>query len=253
MKKLAGILTVCVCFTTTLFAQERLEGLLHSEEWRDRDQAISIIVKDFENYSNDDFIKQEVLRLLVLENERIKYLRENKLMSPEPGRGEYYINVLALVIKLDIPDSTEALLNSASLGNKVEDAIVKRLEEEGNEDAKVLRSLTMKFTSSNIFYKGNRSAYLSIVNKYLKKEPLLSEKKREIIRGIVFDGLSSENHFVQQYAIQSSKYFPEDQQIITELQRIAAADTHSRLKDGVKTFPLRDEARKVLQEIQKTQ
>ncbi|MBN1548594.1 MAG: hypothetical protein JW902_18240 [Syntrophaceae bacterium] len=162
------------------------------------------------------------------------------------------MNVLKLVIQLDIPNSTEALLDSAALGDGVQEALAERLIEEGKENTKILLSLQGKFTSSDIFYKGNRSAYLRIINKYLQNEPLMDDQKREIVKDIVVDGLVSEDRFVQQYAIRSSKYFPGDMQILEELQRIATTDTHSRLKDGVKTFPLREEAQEVLQEIQRT-
>lgn len=251
MKKLVGVFIISVCLATSLYAQEHLRQLLHSENWRDRDKAIAIISRDLEKFRNDDSVKQEVLRLLVSENERIKYLRKNRLKSTEPGRGEYYINVLDLVIRLDIPDSTEALLDSAGRGNKVEDAIVERLMETGKEDVKVLLFLKENVASPDIFYKGNRSAYLRIINKYLHKEELMNANKKTIVRDIVFNGLLLEDRFAKKYAIQCSTYFPEDTQIIEELRKIAVTDTYTQPKEGLTTFPLREEALKVLEEFQK--
>jgi hypothetical protein len=257
MKKTFIILFLCGCLLTTVKAETSITQLLSSDDWRDREKAISLINKNFDQYKHNDIVKQAVLCALIEENDAIKYLRANKSVRPAEvgrgeGRGEYYLSVLKLVIKLDILNATEALLDSASLGNGVQEAIAERLVEEGKEDVTVLLSLKEKVESPDIFYKGNRSAYLRIINKYLNKEELINENKKTIVRDIVFNGLLLEDRFAKKYAIRCSKYFPEDNQIIEELRKIAVTDTYTQPKEGLTTFPLREEALKVLEKFQKT-
>lgn len=240
----------CVFFAISLHAEEQQIGkLLQSEDWRERDKAVHMILRDFEKYQNNNVLKQEVLEALSRENEKLRSQENGRIFQNE-GHGETYLDILSLVIKLDIPNSTEVLLDSADSGNAVEDAIVKRLMSEGEDEFKTLDSIKQKVESPDVYYKRIRSGYFRIIQKYLKKNPVMSKQKRAIVKDIVLNGMLLSNRFAKKYAIQCSQYFSDDNQIIEELKKISTTDEITEYKDGVKVFPLREEALKVLEELE---
>lgn len=247
MKKLIVLFSMSIFLTTMSHATiEHFTHLLQSEDWRDREKAINMLVKQFDQYKDNDLLKQNVLQVLLRENEEYKYLAKNKLIRGDEGRGEYYLDLVALVIRLDIPGSIEPLLDSAVSGNAVEDAVVKSLMLEGEEDFNTFDSIKEKMTSPDIFYKGKRSSYLRIIQKYLQRETSINEKKKALVKEIVLQGFLSKDHLEKKYAIQCSLYFPDDQQLMEQLQETARSDDYTVFKDGTKTFPLREEALKAL-------
>lgn len=251
MKKLIVLFSMSIFLTKMSHATvEHVTRLLQSEDWRERDKAINMLVKQFDQYKDNDLLKQNVLQVLLRENEEYKYLAKNKLRRGDEGRGEYYLDLVALVIRLDISGSIEALLDSAASGNAVEDAVVKCLMQEGEEDFNTFDSIKEKMTSPDIFYKGNRRSYLRIIQKYLQRKTGIHEKKKAIIKEIVLQGFFSKSHLEKKYAIQCSLYFPDDQQLMEQLQETARSDDYTVFNDGTKTFPVREEASNVLKKLQ---
>jgi hypothetical protein len=78
----------------------------------------------------------------------------------------------------------------------------------------------------------------------------MHETRRAIVKDIVLSGLRSEGYSEKMSAIRCSKYFPQDHQVIEEIRKISTMDIHPRYRDGLKFFPLREEALKVLKELQ---
>ncbi len=250
MKRFIVTFMGCIFFAISLHAEEQQIGqLLRSKDWRERDNAVHMILRDFEKHQNNDVLKQEVLEALSKVNEKLRSQENGRIFQGE-GPGETYLDLLSLVIKLDIPNSTEVLLDSADSGNAVEDAIVKRLMNEGEDEFKTLDSIKQKIASSDIYYKRIRSGHFRIIQKYLKKNPAMSKQKRAIVKDIVLNGMLLSDLFAKKYAIRCSQYFRDDNQIIEELKKISTTDNNTQLKDGVKIFPLREEAFKVLEEIE---
>lgn len=82
MKRYITILFLCGCLLTVVNAEESITQLLRNDDWSDRDKAVSLIKKDFEQYQYDENLKQAVLSALIEENNNLKYLRANKLIRP---------------------------------------------------------------------------------------------------------------------------------------------------------------------------
>ncbi len=250
MKKFIIIVIVSYFYVSNLNAEESIRSLLKSEDWRERDKAISLISKDIEKYKNNRPLKEEIIRAVSDENERIKYLIRNKLISKEGGRGEYYIDLIDLMIRMDIPGSTKILFDYAGYGIKVEDAIVDNLIKEREDDMSTLLSLKEKFISNDLFYKGRKCFYLTIINKYLRKKEKADTNKREIMKYIVLKGLSLDDYKERIYAVRCSQFFFDDSIIIENLKKLSKNDKYFKFRKGVKIYPVRGEAIDVLREIE---
>lgn len=237
-----------LCITTNYAVnvspeEQQIIQLFQSDDWIERERATSMTMKHLEEYQHNGSVKHEALDALIMENEHLRFLAKNKLIRPEEeGRGEYALELIALVIKLDIPEATEALLDCAGTGGAVADEMVKRLQQD--PEMTILRSLHAKLVSSDLFYKGQRSSYMRMIGKYLEQTPQMDVAKRAIIKEIVLSGLQIEGHFSRLTAIQCSRYFPDDADILHALQQLAETDAYYR--DDLKTFPVRDEAAKAL-------
>lgn len=242
MKYMVYLINILLAAANISVEKDRVIELLKSAEWLKREQAISLIIRDFDQYKQQETLKKEVLHVLTLEIDEYKYLAKNRIMRGDEGRGEYVLELIALVIKLDIPEATEALLDCAGTGGAVADEMVKRLQQD--PEMTILRSLRAKLVSSDLFYKGQRSSYMRMIGKYLEQTPQMDVAKRAIIKEIVLSGLQIEGHFSRLTAIQCSRYFPDDADILHALQQLAETDAYYR--DDLKTFPVRDEAAKAL-------
>lgn len=206
MGKPVMILIIGITFGITLYAEEhQLIQLLRHENWIERNKAVYLILSDIEKYKDNSTLTQEVLKTLSNEN---MYLSLHDNVFHDDGHGEYYLDLLELVIKLDIPGSVKILLDSAGHGNRVENAIVANLLKKEN-DLAILQSIQEKMKSPDIFYQKNQDAYLRIIRKYLEKDPVISDEKKAIIEDIVFNGILLYDYVAQKNAIECSRYFPE--------------------------------------------
>lgn len=236
-------------FISNLNAEETVISLLKSDDWHERDRAVSVIDRDIEKYKNDVLVKNILLDTLRKENKYFNDLYNNRLSESDQAKvcGECHLELVKLVIKLDIPNSTETLVDSADVGNIVEDFIVKQLVNEKEDDLKTLSLIQNKVSSSDLFYKGKRSSYVRILDKYLDKtRGEVAPNKKTIMKGIVQKELISNDRFTKEYAIRCSKYFLDDKEVIDKLRNISKTDTYARKKNGVKVYPLREEALNVL-------
>lgn len=134
------------------------------------------------------------------------------------GPGEHYLDLLELVIKLNIPDSTEVLLDGVDHGGPIGDFIADRLMEEGENTVTILQSIQEKIESTDIFYQEIRSSYFRTIRKYLEKQPSMSQAKEALVKDIVlngmllYDGITQRSVYdetAQKSAIECSEYFPD--------------------------------------------
>lgn len=247
MKKIFLFLIFLALISTGVKAEETLYRLLESDDWREQDEALSVISKNFEIYKDDELVKQKMLQLLKNENERTKSLRRQKLTSPEPGRGEHNVGILAMVIRLKIPDSIELLLDSGVRGSGLRDAIVDEMMSSEDKDIEVLLSIKRRLTSEDIYYKGQRTLYSMVINEYLeRKNGYIKPDRQKIVKETIQLALNSIDHFWKRYAIRTCKHFPDDADIVKEIKNISKTDTYLRKKFGKTFYPLREEALKVL-------
>lgn len=229
MKSIILMFVVSFIFAATnvqAVEEEYLRQLLRSQDWKDRAEGIYIIYRNVEKYQDNDLVKRDVLHVLSLENEEYKYLSRNHLIRGDDGQGEFYLNLLDLVIDLDIPDSTEVLLDSVGHGGSTENALAERLLQEGEEELGMLQSIQEKVQTSDVFYEDIRSGYFRIIQKYLEKQPTMSQRKEALVKEIVLNGLFAEGRTERIYAIQCSHYFPElIQEVLPKLIDRATTET----------------------------
>lgn len=250
MIKAVVILICSLLVCSDLYADEYVEQLLKSDVWQERDEATAIILRNLGKYKDDEIIKKGLMDILNSENEYIRDLEERNEFANEEGRGQHYVQVVDLVILLDIPGSTKVLLDSAGMGTKVKNKIVDNLLKESDEYLDTFYLIQEKAMSNEKFYKQKQEAYIDILNLYLeKKKKLVSIERKNIAKSIVKQGLISKSPIAIKYAIRCSKHFGDDKEIINQIKKIEAFDENFIVRFGKKEYLLRNEARKILNEI----
>ncbi len=249
MKMMGQILIVLLLsyyFVVTAHAQENAQSLLQSDDWIQKDKAISMISKRFNQYKNDLIVKQNILNLFRRETDMLKKPDETEKKRGE-GYGEYLGDLLFIVIKFDIPEAIPDLLDWANNSPAVTKFIVDHLEKEANHEMKTFLILQKKFMSKGAYYEWRKSGYLSVVCIYLDIVKSVYPKKKSIIKEMLLQQLESKNHFDRQRALQCSRHLIKDSQIIKKLTEISKYDRYFRLKNGKKFYPVRKEANNILE------
>lgn len=216
---------------------EEVIELLNNPSSSVRSMALDLGVP---KYLEDERMRLAIIELTIKET---KYLIKNK--DVDEGYGEYYIEILETLMKIDDKRIVPLLVDSFAIvgGNRLTD----KLAEYGDYAAELVMK---KLEDKNVRVKLNAAFAL---NRMLEKKAVSIKMKNNIKIKMLDKAQNDKDEIIKERAIEGLGLLSEeDDEALAVLKSVAKKDKYViRIKGKPERYPLRDKAKKILKEIEK--
>lgn len=220
---------------------------LNALDWQNRSMAITELQKA-PDLLQEPLIKENLIRLLEKENAyNDKYEAEfEKTGIPlGEGYGEYYIQLVQVVVSLNTPQSINALAGALGVSDQVATAVAQF----GKSAIEPLQKRLID-TDQGI-RRGAVRALGIIISKYNQETLDLSGTAVETIKDQLINAIHDESPWVRIQAIKTlSKIGGKD--LIPVLREVAENDTYSKRREiegGIIVYPVQDAAKTAIKSL----
>lgn len=216
--------------------------MLNSGDWVVRERGIMASVK----LTNNNQVKVELIKLLEKENQQSERLEEG--LPVDESSGEYYIELVDAVVRLNDPRSIRGLVGAVDTGVYVINVLVSFGEEAIDPLIDVFANTKRRSIKPNI---------IKTLDKILAEKTVAVAHKNKVKHFLLDQLNATPSRNVKRNIIAAIVNFSDDDQVVTVLESLIASDTYYEMRrvkgrprtERVKVFPLKEEAEKTMGRI----
>lgn len=242
---LATILLLCLSVASA-DGQERVLSLLDSDPWQKRDTAVSIVSQQLDVFKCDSALRQSISRLFSYETNELRNPAGESQTHESEGYGEHLLDLLALTIKLQMPETIPDLLDWAHNSSTVSIAVMESVKRGEYRADEIFLIIKHRFSIEEPFYQRRRGSYLRLACSFMDSTGYASPLGRSITKEMVLHQLGVKSNLMRLAALDCAEHFLSDSLIMNKIREMSGNDPFTRLKDGEEIYPIRDKARDYL-------
>jgi hypothetical protein len=238
MKMFVLIMTLFVFRNAICQTSETVASKLATHDWQVASEVIAMVSQNADSIGTLPEVRKGVADLFHRETQ---YFRDPSSGSMNKLTGETEGEAAFLVVKLDLKKALPDLLDWCGSSPVFRKYILKNMVASSDCKSPLVDSLGVRFGRSGVFYEMRQLDYFMLAcNLVDSLNGCVSINKR--LQARIPTYLSSSNDFDRLRAAQCACHSSRDTAVNNKLQQLSTSDPYVRIKNGKKTYPVREAA-----------